>query len=612
MRKGLTKTLLAVAVVTMAIQAMAMAPVIGEIPSPVIGDLVGTSDSNTFVWPDAIDLTQYVSDQESTPGQILWSYEIITANPSDPHLYQINGAAEVVAGVDNLVTPPAGKIIAGPGATDDDPAKVDSHPYTITIRNKHLSPIEGPNAADSGTTGVLSSETQAVTFYASDGTTVSLQQPSLDRFKVVRFYTTDNEEDRFSGGMITVDPRRDFTTGSQGFAFGNQQGGLTSAQSASGLCMTTPALGDNSGEWHGPHGMLALVANSAYRIRAVLNGTMQSGQCPYYDIIVNSYGLNAGGTLTGLNLYGGNMFFLDSAGTANAAVAAADKTIDVWYCPSAVSTANWNDASDQAGLPAGTHDGGPFNEANLDKNGAFIQFRILDASSSDAAIHASTSLGTLCLKSLQIDRCDLGILAVTGSNLYPSGATAVTDSAVSGGNTRVEPGGANYTANWDGDGLRLNASGTVQSMFLNVNPEANGHPVFDYQNQASVEAYYPVRPDHQALYQVSMDLAAPTATDAANPPDIFWLGADTVTNDLIQLSYVTLNSWHHAMPTTTRSTYKMLFWSGYGVATTNPVWFDNFRPRFMLANSSNLGGGGEANTGALKIYNMRVDKLATP
>src|SRR5688500_1295053 len=58
------------------------APVIGDIPSPVIGDRETATPANTFVFPDAIDLTAYITDKNADgsnnpPSNIIWSYEII-------------------------------------------------------------------------------------------------------------------------------------------------------------------------------------------------------------------------------------------------------------------------------------------------------------------------------------------------------------------------------------------------------------------------------------------------------------------------------------------------------------------------------------------------------
>jgi len=115
MRKGLTKTLMAVAVAIMAVQVMAMAPVILDIPSPVVGNAENVTPANGFVYPDAIDLTQYVTDLESDSAQIIWSYEII-GTPK----YRINNKDSMVTPGDNPVNPGAKSLNAAVGGGEAD------------------------------------------------------------------------------------------------------------------------------------------------------------------------------------------------------------------------------------------------------------------------------------------------------------------------------------------------------------------------------------------------------------------------------------------------------------------------------------------------------------
>ena len=115
MRKGFTVTLLTVAVAMMGSNAMSMAPVISEIKDIIVADDSGATGSNNFVYPDAIDLNNSVSDGDTADSAIIWSYYDEDGN------YLINAKPSLPLGNDGL-TPPAANIIAGPGATaSDDP-----------------------------------------------------------------------------------------------------------------------------------------------------------------------------------------------------------------------------------------------------------------------------------------------------------------------------------------------------------------------------------------------------------------------------------------------------------------------------------------------------------
>jgi len=186
MRKGLTVTLMSVSIVMMGAGAMAMAPVIGEIPSPIVGDAESVTPANLFVYPDAFNLANYVHDDATASGDIKWSFEIVGAAK-----YNINGVQPMnTGGGDDPINPGAKQINNQVLGGEENP---DGNAASITIRNVNLSPIGGPNT-DPGASGIVASETQLVTLYASDGTTYSM--------KSVFFYTDNDGADRLSGGEI--------------------------------------------------------------------------------------------------------------------------------------------------------------------------------------------------------------------------------------------------------------------------------------------------------------------------------------------------------------------------------------------------------------------------
>jgi len=581
MRKGL-KTLLAVAVGLMAVvQAFAEAPTIKEIPSPVVGNTETATPANVFVYPDAINLTDMATDDTSSPAELLWSYDITgTAK------YLINGVG-VNAG--NKILPGAKQINtqdldnSGPGHEGE-----DANAATITIRNIHLSPMGGPlpyHAPASAT-----SEDQLVTFYASDGSLVS--DP-----KTIWFYT-ETGPDKLSPEVVPV-IHYDYEGNTDGFTYTLGSGGETSStEGGHAICLVTADNQiENSGWWTGSYGGLELVKNSVYRVRALLNGSQASGgtvnNVPFFDLIINNFT----SAFHGMNLYGANYFILDQPGRANAVtnVGSLDtdgKNIDLWWCPSPITTPQWNVETNGANA-------GPFAPAQAVEGvgtgkDAFIQFRVLDTPS-NGGINANVKSGTLCLRDLTIDRWDLGLMSTVGSVLYHP--------TIASSNYRMEGGG--YTLGFAGGAVT--ATPTTAGQTSGLAGVVPGDGVVDYGNPTTLTTNWPVAMDPQSLYLMTMSLSATSASDI--PPEVFWMGADSVTNETICMTYVTYNCNRSAMPTTTPQDYKSLFWSNYGTAASNPVSFAQFRPRFMVAN---VGLNPDANTGSIKINDVSVQKVTFP
>jgi len=74
MRKGLKLALMTVAIALISVRAMAMAPVINDVPSPIVGNAEPVTGGSNFVFIDAFDLNNYGSDVETTTPELLWSY----------------------------------------------------------------------------------------------------------------------------------------------------------------------------------------------------------------------------------------------------------------------------------------------------------------------------------------------------------------------------------------------------------------------------------------------------------------------------------------------------------------------------------------------------------
>jgi hypothetical protein len=627
MKRGFTQTLMMSAILVMAAQAMAMAPIIGDIPSPVVGDQDTATPANTFVYPDAINLTNCVTD-ETTASQIVWSYKV-----AGSQIYSINGDQALLSSQDGI-TPNSNQIIAGPGAIDGDPGTTtsqDSLANTITIRNIVLSPLGGahrqPNAGE-----IASSMPQAVTLYASDGDTVGT--------KTVMFWTSPGVKSHMSYPGIPVSGRNTVvTSGSTPVANGMNYaaggyGNMTHAvDPAKGLCLTVGTNAqDNLGAWDSSWGDITLVDNAAYRIRLIVNGTQTAAnQVPLWDLVIKNltYGAGAGDPpvppnrvaagYAGLDLYAGDFYLYDNAGGENAAVqlVKGDVTYDFWWTPPPVLAARWKNQA------AGTN--APYDPANVDNRNAYFQFRMLDSRVSNAAsLHAQSALGNLCLKSFKVDRFDIVNDLVAAAPIYQTDSTYWVDApaapTVAPKSFHMETptnGKVTFTA---GTGLTmsaLNGNGTIGTgdsadCYLAVAPGDHvGYESGDVMTEANIVDNYPMPFDAQTLYKVTFMLDAPLQTDMDNPPDLIFLMAQSMDNEITLTTYIDSHSNNCAMPAFgAAQPYTLLVFTEFGQSASNqPFW--GVRPIISLSNSHTFIGPlpGKTKMGGVRLSGMTIQKI---
>lgn len=579
MSKGLKLTLMTVAVAMMAAQVMAMAPTIGNIPSPIVSDIENvTTPANYFVYPDAFKLSDYVTDDSSSSTSIIWTYEI-TGTPK----YKINGVPPIDRGAgDDPATPPAGKVINTQVLGGEH--NPDNNVATLTIRNIHLTPNLNEQGLDPSGSNLIETEAQLVTLYASDG-----EQATP---KDVWFYS-DHQGDRLSTGWTNVFTGT-FTGTLQGFVYSLVGGTATSSTSSgTAICIQVPLTGNNFAQWTGPYGMLNLVKNSVYRIRAKMVGSQASGggsNVPFWDLTINNF--TTVGGFHGRNLYGFNYFVLDNAGRANA-VTTTPTDFEFWWCPSPVSLTNWNNSTSGQGL---------FTTGMAADKDSFLEFRVLD-DNTNGGITADSDLGSLCITDLVIDRADIASMSVIST---PLNYTRLING--SGGNTRVSS-ASEYTAAYSGgstSALTLTPTTAGQTKALaQVDPD-DGTNASNPGDPATLPDNYPVPMQPKKLYLISMGVSVPDSASQTNQQDMFWVGADTPTNELICLTWVSGQNGAVAMPTTTVQDYKCLFYSNYSTNQSGAA-YSAFRPRFMVGNDPALAA--TTNSGSIRLHSMKVQEV---
>jgi hypothetical protein len=379
------------------------------------------------------------------------------------------------------------------------------------------------------------------------------------------------------------------------------------------------AAGGNIGEWVSPYGIIPLVNNNAWRIRANMSSnqtTALSG--PLWDIIIRN--LNIDGSV-GDDAYLADYFWFDNTGSANRiGTSPGLTTFDLWYAPSPLLQGRWRSTS-----------AGAFTGANDARNDLRLNFRVLDSDS--AGIGGEVDSGQICLTGLTIDRFDLSKLYVTGNadvyNLNPviSGINGVRviDLLTQFGITS----GAGSTKDFSTAPLTIGPADPLGWLteITGITPGDNNDPV------ASSPAYgtgtdtidnYPIVWEGNVLYQLLVELTAPDATSETNGPDAIRLGFDAKSIEIFADSYITTGMGAVGMPKRTTSltnggsgtalgiqTYTMFLWSHN--ATLSPVPnIGRLRPRIDIMNTTNFNrptAGVLRNLGSVRIHSIKVRKV---
>lgn len=580
MSKGLKLTLATVAVVLMGMSAMATAPVIDEIPSPIVGGGDTTTPPNLFVYPDAIDLNRYVND-DGGKANIVWSYtvtgtQIYSINGNDPIDLLTEGDEEIIdpASVNKDLNTVRNEEI------DDDESALSN----ITIRNENLSPLGGTNTDPGSEEGILSSETQVVTLYASDGSTYSQTE--------VMFYTTNEEPDSLSGmgDWIEVEGLN-FTNDPNGYV-SNVLVGASVSVGEFGICIEVPADGNNIGTWTSPYRSFDMEANSVYRIRTTMNSTQTTaGLVPLWDIIIQNFD----GVDQGAYAYLADYLILDNEGGAYAVGPAGGITgVDIYYAPLPVNLDSWNDASTGAFIPA--------NDA---MNDIQLIFRILDADAS-ANYGGEVDEGQICIDTMAIDRYDIGGIA-RGDTVLDE---PMSQPAYRG---RDLTGATDF--DWDTAGQVTigPADGNFETEISYIEP--GDGDIYDVGGEA--EDDFPIVWEADKIYMIEMEVSAPTPTDEDEPVDVIQLCVDPPTWENFFLSSVTRGGtgMHNiGMPKSGSTQTYVAFFRSDAVSLTGVADFKRLRPRVQVLNeNTSLNYDGHTqNTGSFTIHDITATEVTFP
>lgn len=632
MRKGLT-TLMTVAFALVCSQALAMAPVIGQIPSPIVGNKSGGTQAQAYTYPDAFDLHTLATDDNTASDQLKWSYEII-GTPK----FGINGDAPINSVSENVVLPPAAKQINvtwnGIGNADagNDPGyNASSTPpnlaNTVTIRNIQLYPYGGsPSTDQSAAAQSWANNMQPVTFWCSDG--------SLATSSSVMFYTDNTYTAGAASGwnrLSNVSPwtlrKQDQLANTSNWReydpFTGPDNHTTSNTwtDGRGLCLTVTQTGQNWGSMATPIGFVTLTDNQVYRIRLKMNCTqLTSGKTPFWDFILENWD---GDGAHGQNFYGVDNYFIDNEGGANAVINKASGTeVTMLWAPAAFQTNQWRNTTNGifAANPA------PGYDYSLVKDAA-LRFRVLDLDiRSD--LQNNQKFGSICMQNVIVETCPISrrVYESTGTstppannaNLYGVGTGIVSLKRVHNNPNDSVPGNLyteallGSTMSFSGGILSMTPSAAGSSAeIVQVTPATNVDYVIG--NWPTIADDWPIPWESDKIYELKVDLSAPSTTMEAHPWDVLWMNMESPTNELIEESYITANKglatpkYNGGSP----QPYYLYFYSGKETkATTAAYHFLRWRIRFGNTTNANWPNpSNTTNTGTVRIHKIVVNKV---
>lgn len=422
MRKGLGITLLAISWACVQVSASyGIAPTIAELPDVIVGDFENASDpstdSNVFVFPDAIDFRTVIlnsGDLTTDASNLIWSFWAVDGR------FTLNGVgpltiSELTLGL-GPAQPPAAKQIqdkedGGADIPGTHGGPEDGEGYTITFRDTVLS---GPSVDPGTGKGEVPGSRTVITAYASTGTTFG------ERSFVV--YSANDTSDTLSGGVDdTLLASFDFKipANSTNWLSGATLGTGTAQQdNATGICLTVPGPGDNIVLWVSPSDLLPLIDQVAYRLRAFVNSDQSTTDAiPLFNINYDNFHQNIGG----FQNYGGERWVWDAGGRGGANGIGRPQgrdVLEVWFAPITMNTTAWRTTN-----PNGST---AFDTASDDVNDIRITFRVLDLGGGSDPLGATLDSGTICIERMEVSTVPFATLDAKGQDVYSPPLDATT------------------------------------------------------------------------------------------------------------------------------------------------------------------------------------------
>lgn len=605
MSKGFTLTLVTVALAMLGAEAQAMAPTIGDIPSPIVSNyeaVTGVTDPNgRFVFIDAMDLNTLVTD-ETPSADLLWTFTgDARQGKHGVSSYQINGVNPIDLESDStdLLSPASGQII-NKNDKDTVPGK-DAKANTITIRNKNLSPLGGTAVAPTGS-GIVNVE--PVTFFVTDGTSYSQ--------KSVFFYSATTGIDRLSpaaGNWLPAMPTDKIPNlwntvpGNWNVSPGTGSTNNNIARKqweGSGICLYGSPTGSNYGAVTSKWQYFNLAANQVYRFKMnMICSQTNASNMPFWDIVLENFDSSTG---KGLNLYISDLYVFANEGGANA-VSRSGSTVTWYWCPPAIATKQW------AGAFQASY------ENDIDPR---LRFRLMDVDGLAGAGNETKS-GDICIREIQLDSIGLSSVKFKSKVVDLSGGKIATNNIAGTGNVEFKSatkGGS--TAAFTGGTLTVTPAvagaidGTKNEM-AEIRPASDMVYSAEPSNASSADNW-PIPWASDEILRLQVAASAPDANSEAHPWDAIVLMFQTMTNELNVESYQTANKGWGSPKVGTPQIYTLFYNTGKMTASSTT----NLRKlRWVIRLVNNPGAYFPSgvmttdpnNTGSIKIHSINVDKV---
>jgi hypothetical protein len=353
-----------------------------------------------------------------------------------------------------------------------------------------------------------------------------------------------------------------------------------------------------------------LTQNKVYRFRLNVEttATVAVGATPLWDFVIDNVAPSGSE-----QKYSYDQLVWDNHGGKNSvgqAEPTGKRNFDMWWAPLPVEDADWNNAT--TGEFAAAHD--PFNDGRF-------AFRVLDV---NGTVDGNNDAGTICLRTYRIDSIDVDDLAVTSNaflrddisstNTFGSSIFGTTNFTYGGGNVTIAPQVAGVEA---GGGPTVDPPATVGSWDIEVVLLDVGDTTIDFTpaNANTLLDNWPVTWTSNQLLKTTVNLQAPNALGANNPPDAIRLVHDSVTSELAADSIVSAGSNLIGLPKTTATNYVMFFNTQNETASPT-TQYHRIRPRLGLLFqrailSGGLTGTGKSivNNGGIQVNSIRVDVM---
>jgi len=251
MRKSLHVLIAVVAFALMGSIVFAYAPVVKPLPDVYIGDAednVGTVDINLYRFSNAFDLDDYVSDQDSTISELVWSFYEGTVTDN----VEINGIYQLADPSDAINADTLGKDIRHPSDPDFQPGNLVD--FWDELDSPRGSVPPGPGADPPALNEII-------TMFVSDGLYVDSGQMKVEAiegtdyisattvWEPVASFDFEGDQDGWTYFSFAVN------------AYDQQYATATSNFNGSALGVTTDNATSRFGYWQGP-----AVANEAGKL----------------------------------------------------------------------------------------------------------------------------------------------------------------------------------------------------------------------------------------------------------------------------------------------------------------------------------------------------------